>query len=955
MGIPRFYKWIRNRYPMCTQFIAKSNSPVFDNLYFDLNGLIHIEAKKTKHKDKENLFLSVFKKIEKIFKKIQPKKNLFISVDGVSPRAKMNQQRNRRYLGIEKTGFDKSNISPGTVFMECFSQTMKYLITKKISTDSNWKNIKVIFSGPECPGEGEHKIQEFIRAERRKNSFETTRHCLYGKDADLILLALASHEEFFSILREDEDKPSILTLFHISIVRECISEEFCIPTDKLKYFIDDFVLIFSFFGNDFLPCLPGIEIKETSFNFLFDGYKQFCSLNIGRINENGKINMENLKKYLIFLCKEGKEERFLYYQKKFDFVEKTKIKNIVSEYYRGLQWIMEYYFQGLKSWSWFYPFYYAPRIEELVFYEYDEQEVFQQDLPLKPFEQQLTIFFPKNKHLLPEKYAELMEKNSPIIDFYPEKVKIQSNKKERFAILPQIDIKRIKEQTNLLEKFLTKKEAKRNHFGQTLQFLYSNETQPEYKSHSETLKDIKPNNCIMKTCCFYSEKKWNEDFKKQQKHVFFPTIKNIEYKTKMDYIDVLSKTQKKLVLIIKTNEFFENSNMNVFLMKRVIIDWPFYNYGTCISIITKNFIYTKKQDLIFEKKTHTMHSKQNFEKKCKEMKKNYFEKLSCLIDIKTIFNVCLEETNIIKEYPQQFVFLSKEQKKDIEEQRIVGYNGDYFGGLKGLIEKEENEFVIINFFQKDYLQQKNVLKLSKKINELFLKQKAFDFFTVCKLTKTSFYLLSKILSSFFIEEKNTKEKINIGMNLKFGKKNKKVVGLSMKDDNGKWYFTKKCVDMILEYKQNFSDLFLLLENLFKKQSEITFKDIKNFVGEELKTHLLKYKKFEAVSCEYKTVYKEDLTEVFSKIKNKISFVEKEKNFVTLKIKKKNIFDIEKKHAFFLGDRVVSLLKTDTVSFGSYGFVVGFFNSKIDVLFDCFVIKDKIEIVTFENKFLLKII
>ncbi|KAK9734610.1 hypothetical protein RND81_04G151700 [Saponaria officinalis] len=435
MGVPAFYSWLTEKYPNVKEHVKQvrgsssdTNSPnsndlEFDHLYLDMNGIIHPcfhpHSLMLPPTTFEEVFENIYAYIDRLFSIVRPRKLLYLAIDGVAPRAKMNQQRSRRFrtakdneiaeieekklrekyemMGkrilpvLESQVSDSNVITPGTEFMFELSNALKSYIVRRLESDPGWKDIKVIISDATVPGEGEHKIMSFIRSLRSLSGYDpNTRHCLYGLDADLIMLALATHEIHFSILREvvnnvpdeqplsesallstiqramaevrvlDEsneeykkpfsvwDKSQSMTILpqnyefvHIWILREYLELDMQIsdPSEKfvfdLERIVDDFIFMCFFMGNDFLPHMPTLEIYEKGVDLLMHVYKsEFKNLggylvDMQRVNDP-HFSFIKLKRVEKFILSVGSYEEKIF-QKRTEMREK-KLKRILSEF-----------------------------------------------------------------------------------------------------------------------------------------------------------------------------------------------------------------------------------------------------------------------------------------------------------------------------------------------------------------------------------------------------------------------------------------------------------------------------------------------------------------------------------------------------------------------------------------------------------------------------------------------
>ena len=102
-----------------------------------------------------------------------------------------------------------------------------------------------------------------------------------------------------------------------------------------------------------------------------------------------------------------------YYMKKLEYetVNNEVLRSQADGYVRAIQWNLHYYYNGVCSWSWYYPHHYAPYISDICNFSSELELSYNIGTPFFPFQQLLAVL-PAARYVLQYRYKENVQNNN---------------------------------------------------------------------------------------------------------------------------------------------------------------------------------------------------------------------------------------------------------------------------------------------------------------------------------------------------------------------------------------------------------------------------------------------------------------------------------------------------------------------------------------------------------------
>lgn len=305
MGIPTFFRNILQK----NNRVIRGASPetMIDYFFIDFNSIIYFTWAKIQKSippsmDSSKIHKEIIDKtvnlvIHMVNNIVQPKQYVYISMDGCAPRAKMVQQRSRRYKSVQWKEILKSkkaelgmvpevqwdpspNICPGTEFMQELSEAIRHAMKHHAFQSM------VLLSDSNVPGEGEHKFLQKLKSLRKHEKTRDSTVAVYSPDGDMISLCLLTHKKNINIMRIPDPKSIHEKKYceefeyiycDLNAIRDLFMEELTTTyhqsIDPMKVLCDYNFLLFMV-GNDFVPSLPFLKIRHGGLDTLIRIYNE---------------------------------------------------------------------------------------------------------------------------------------------------------------------------------------------------------------------------------------------------------------------------------------------------------------------------------------------------------------------------------------------------------------------------------------------------------------------------------------------------------------------------------------------------------------------------------------------------------------------------------------------------------------------------------------------------------
>ena len=358
MGIPFYFASLIKSHRGITRTVKQRED--VDVLGVDFNCLIHRYLKE------DNPVGSVVDAFAYIMDKVCRPKHVLIAMDGIVPYAKIVQQRYRRMRikTEDDKGFDRNQISPGTPYMKELEEALRQRFPfAQISSTLE-------------EGEGEHKLFHMIRKlpeSERKNV------CIYGLDADLILICLqhASVSQQMGLLRESGEfnDPKLASAEFSVLSIQALQEQIPLPIPQYS------AMMILCFGNDFMPNLSMFSLREGGYERALEIYEKAGNPDLltfeGRdafLDTAEKLETRVLKER-ISLRKRPEEKALMgrdgsaferqYRLHILDGVQSTQ--NVVDAFWKTFHWTLHYFQTNTPlNWDWVYPYPDAPLLKHIM-------------------------------------------------------------------------------------------------------------------------------------------------------------------------------------------------------------------------------------------------------------------------------------------------------------------------------------------------------------------------------------------------------------------------------------------------------------------------------------------------------------------------------------------------------------------------------------------------------------